>query len=71
MEAEVERKVTRLRKTAATIALQDSGADQRQLDQIRGTIAALYWIIGVPVKAESQLDRFLEKQLREMEEEDE
>lgn len=70
MEAEMGRKIERLKRTASIVALQDDGADQRKLDQIRGTIAALNWFLGVPVKATSSLERFLSEQL-EMEDEDE
>ena len=62
MEAEVERKIERLRKTATNIALQPGGADQSQLDTIRGTIAALQWMKGVPRHAEATLQRFLREQ---------
>lgn len=63
------RKIERLKRTATIVALQDGGADQRQLDQIRGTIAALNWFLGVPVSATSSLERFLEDQLEEEEDE--
>jgi hypothetical protein len=62
LEAEVERKVERLRKVATAIALNEQGADQRKLDAIRGTIAALNWLVGVPKNAESTLERFLRDQ---------
>lgn len=65
MEAEVQRKIEKLRKTASVIALSDKGADQRKLDTIRGTIAALNWFVGVPKNAESSLERFLREQLGE------
>lgn len=63
LEAEVERKIRRLRTTAAVVALSDEGADQRKLDQIRGTIAALNWLMGVPGKAEHTLERFLREEM--------
>jgi hypothetical protein len=69
MEAEVERKVKRLRATAAAVALSPDGADQRKIDTIRGTIAALHWFVGVPRKANMTLERFLLEQGIEMEEE--
>ena len=62
LEEEVERKIERLRRTAAMIALSEHGADQRKLDAIRGTIAALRWLVGVPKKAESTLEDFLREQ---------
>jgi hypothetical protein len=65
MEAEVQRKIEKLRKTAQVIALSDKGAEQRKLDTIRGTIAALNWFVGVPKNAESTLERFLREQIGE------
>ena len=62
MEAEIDRKVERLKKTAANIALAPDGANQSKLDTIRGTIAALHWMKGVPHHAEMSLRRFLEEQ---------
>jgi len=69
MEREVERKCERLRKTAATQALNPNGADQRKLDTIRGTIAALMWFVGVPRNAQHTLEQFMREQGIEMEEE--
>jgi hypothetical protein len=69
LEAEVERKVTRLRREAARLALDPKGADQRKLDTIRGTIAALNWFVGVPKHAQATLERFLAEQGIEVEEE--
>ena len=68
LEAEVDRKIIRLRKTAATLALSPDGADQRKLDTIRGTIAALNWFVGVPRKAQATLDKYLQEQGIEIEE---
>jgi hypothetical protein len=62
MEEEIDRKVERLRKTAGNVALSPTGADQSKLDTIRGTIAALHWIKGVPRHAEMSLRKFLEEQ---------
>jgi hypothetical protein len=62
MEEEIDRKVERLKRTAMNIALNQEGADQSKLDTIRGTIAALQWIKGVPRHAEATLQRFLEEQ---------
>jgi|SRR5215471_704733 len=70
MEREVERKVERLRKTAAIVAMKAEGVDQRKIDTIRGTIAALHWFVGVPRNAQSTLESFMREQGIEMEEED-
>lgn len=68
LEAEVDRKIIRLRKIAATEALKPEGADQRKLDTIRGTIAALNWFVGVPKNAQATLERYLQEQGIEVEE---
>lgn len=68
MEEEIDRKVERLKRTATNVALQAGGADQSKLDIIRGTIAALMWMKGVPRHAEATLQRFLEEQGFEEEE---
>jgi hypothetical protein len=68
MEEEIDRKIVRLKHTATNVALQAGGADQSKLDIIRGTIAALLWMKGVPRHAESTLQRFLEEQGFEEEE---
>lgn len=62
MEGEIDRKIERLKRTATNIALALEGADQSKLDTIRGTIAALNWLKGVPRSAEHTLQRFLEEQ---------
>lgn len=62
MEEEIDRKIERLRKTVVNVALSADGADQTKLDTIRGTIAALHWMKGVPRHAESTLQRFLVEQ---------
>ncbi|HZX41455.1 MAG TPA: hypothetical protein VFE93_06410 [Myxococcaceae bacterium] len=62
MEAEIDRKVERLKRTATNVALAQGGADQSKLDTIRGTIAALMWMKGVPRHAENTLLRFLQEQ---------
>jgi hypothetical protein len=69
LEDEVERKVARLKKEAARLALDPQGADQRKLDTIRGTIAALHWFVGVPRKAQATLEAYLREQGIEVEEE--
>lgn len=68
LELEIDRKIERLKKTATNVALAQGGADQSKLDTIRGTIAALHWMKGVPRNAESTLKRFLEEQGFEEEE---
>jgi hypothetical protein len=62
MEEEIDRKIERLRRTAMNIALQPVAVDQSKLDTIRGTIAALQWMKGVPKTAEATLQRFLREQ---------
>ena len=62
METEIDRKIERLKLTAQNIALVPEGADQRKLDTVRGTIAALSWMKGVPRHAEHTLKRFLKEQ---------
>lgn len=62
MEEEIDRKIERLKRTAMNVALAAEGADQSKLDTIRGTIAALHWIKGVPRHAEATLTRFLQEQ---------
>lgn len=69
LEAEVERKIERLKKVASALALDPNGADQRKLDTIRGTIAALNWFVGVPRNAQATLERFLREQGIEVEDE--
>jgi hypothetical protein len=62
MEEEIDRKIERLRHTAMNIALQPGQVEQAKLDTIRGTIAALHWMKGVPRHAENTLQRFLQEQ---------
>jgi hypothetical protein len=69
LEAEAGRKIEKLRRVAAALALNPDGADQRKLDTIRGTIAALNWFVGVPKTAQATLERFLREQGIELEEE--
>jgi len=69
MEAEIDRKIERLKKTAQNLALLPEGADQRKLDTVRGHIAALNWMKGVPRNAQVTLERFLREQGIEIEEE--
>ena len=60
-EAVMEKKIDRLERRAMAIALSPTGANQRELDLIRGSILAINWVMGVPVHAESALLRFLEE----------
>lgn len=62
MEVEIDRKIEKLKHTAQNVALAPGGADQSKLDTIRGTIAALHWMKGVPRHAEATLQRFLAEQ---------
>jgi hypothetical protein len=62
MEQEIDRKIERLKRTAMNLALDPDGADQSKLDTIRGTIAALSWMRGVPKSADMTLKRFLIEQ---------
>jgi len=70
LEAETDRKIVKLRRVASALALDPDGADQRKLDTIRGTIAALNWFVGVPRHAQATLEKFLREQGIEVEEED-
>jgi hypothetical protein len=73
-EAENKRKIERLKKECARLALDPAGADQRKLDVIRGNIAMLRWQDGLPYHAKKTLKDFLEEQgieVDEMEDEDE
>ena len=60
--AAIEGKIAKQQRLAQTIALGEGGADQRRLDQIRGTIGALNWILGVPQHSQKTLERFLREQ---------
>lgn len=60
--AAIETKIAKQQRLATTIALSDGGADQRRLDQIRGTIGALNWMLGVPQHSQKVLERFLREQ---------
>jgi hypothetical protein len=62
LERAAEEKCEKLRRVAASQALRESGADQRKLDTIRGTIAGIRWFVGVPGKSNSTLEEFLRTQ---------
>lgn len=65
--AESERKISKLEKLAANLALSPAGADQRKLDEIRGFITAVRWLVGTPVSAQNSLNAFLKRQGIEIE----
>jgi len=60
--AEAKRKIEKLERRAARLALSDNGADQRQLDYIRGWIAALRWTYRMPEAAGQRLEQWLEEE---------
>jgi hypothetical protein len=68
--AEWERKIARMEKQMLFIAKNPHGADQRQLDYLRGACEILRWQIAMPDHAERSLKRFLEQQGIEIEEEE-
>jgi hypothetical protein len=70
LEAEVTRKIARVKKEAGLLALSPDGADQRKLDFLRGTVSSLRWFVGVPHNAQSTLERFLREHGIEIEEEE-
>jgi len=61
-EDEFRLKVEQLRARATTVALSPQGADQRELDVIRGSILTLRWIMAVPSNAEARLEQYLREQ---------
>ena len=65
--AEAQRKVAKLQRRAQVLALSPGGANQRELDFIRGQIDALEYTYRMPMGAESRLAKFME----ELEAEDE
>lgn len=67
--AEWERKIVRMEKQMLIIAKSPEGANQRQLDYLRGSIDILRWQISMPDHAERSLTEFLRKQGIEIEEE--
>jgi hypothetical protein len=58
-EKEFERKAAELRHRAMTLALDPRGANQRELDEIRGSLKTLRWILAVPTNAEARLEEYL------------
>jgi hypothetical protein len=62
LEKAADEKCEKLRRVAASLALRESGADQRKLDTLRGNIAGIRWFVGVPNKANSTLEEFLRTQ---------
>jgi hypothetical protein len=69
MERALERKIANQRDIVLAYALNPDGADQRKIDQARGTIGALSYILGLPKAAEGRLNRWLEQQGIEVEDE--
>ena len=61
MEAEVERKITRLEKLILARSL-GTGLPELEQAQLRGMIAALRWLVLVPQSAERSLAKFLHDQ---------
>jgi len=61
-EQEFRLKIEQLRARATTLALNPMGADQRELDVIRGSILTLRWIMAVPSSAEARLEQYLREQ---------
>jgi hypothetical protein len=70
MEAALERKIERQEQTLLNVAKRAEGADQRKIDVIRGTIAGLRYVLGLPKNAEASLERYLREQEIEVEEEE-
>jgi hypothetical protein len=64
---EARRKIDKLEARAAVSALSYEGANQRELDYIRGWIAALRWTYKMPEAAQDQLTRFIEEEARDAE----
>ena len=69
LEKALERKIANQRDIILAYAMNADGADQRKIDQARGTIGALSYIIGLPRAAEGRLNRWLEQQGIEVEDE--
>ena len=69
MEAALERKIQGQRDVILALAMSPDGADQRKIDQARGTIGALHYILGLPKGAEARLSRWLDQQGVEVEDE--
>lgn len=63
LEAEVERKQTRLEKHILARTLGSTAAfEQREIDYLRGFVNGMKWLVAVPVSAENSLERYLERQ---------
>lgn len=61
-EEEFRQKIEQLRRRAMVAALNPNGADQRELDVIRGSILTLRWLLVVPANAEARLEQYLRDQ---------
>jgi hypothetical protein len=68
--AEWRRKIGRMEKQMLMIAKNPQGANQRQLDYLRGACDILHWQITMPDHAEASLRKWLKSQGIEMEEEE-
>jgi hypothetical protein len=44
------------------LALDPRGANQRELDVIRGSLLTLRWLLAVPTNAEARLEGYLREQ---------
>jgi len=62
MEKALERKIQGQRDVILALAMSADGADQRKIDQARGTIGALHYILGLPKGAETRLAKWLDQQ---------
>lgn len=69
MEAALHRKIAAQERTLLAVAMDPEGADQRKIDRILGTIGGLNYILGLPKGAEARLERWLEQQGIEVEDE--
>ena len=61
-EEEFRQKIEQLRRRATVAALDPAGANQRELDTIRGSILTLRWMLAVPTNAEARLETYLQEQ---------
>lgn len=62
LEAEVGRKRARLERHVLAQALSAGGFSQREADYLRGFISGIEWLVAVPTRAESTLERYLKEQ---------
>ena len=69
MEAALQRKIDKQEETLLAYAKHPDGANQRKIDHILGTIGGLNYILGLPKGAEARLQRWLDQQGIEVEDE--